>query len=577
MGSNHLQRLVEENQSLAARVRELEETLEAIRSGEVDALVVKTDAGEQIFSLSSAETSYRFLIEQMNEGAAILSEEGTVIYCNRQCAEMLRTPIEQVIGRTLYDLLPEELESRIRDLVEGGLRKHVQQDFPVFSGHSQNEEPLEDVHYLFSMAPFVNKLPREFEQGKNEESRFVSLTFTDISVLKNLEQRLLESRSSLEKKVAWRTEALQRANLELEASRREAIARMEEARDVSRQLEKSEARLKEAQKLGRIGSWEYDLAGDTYIWSDEMYRLHGLEPGSEPVRFQEDPGYYPSEQAGILKSHAKRVLESGENAEFDFNATTAGGREVVFSTVMKPIFDQNDQITGIHGTLQDVTERNQARERIERELAQKKVLLRELYHRTKNNMQVISSMLRLRARVENNQAVTTAFREIENRIIGMALAHQKLYESKDLSHLNLRDYLESLIDSVKGFQADHLDHVSIRTQMTDIPILIDTAIPIGLVVNELLTNAFKYAFPDRQQGTIDVRLFLEKENVTVLEIGDNGTGFPEGFGPRTHGNLGLQTVYDLVEKQLDGRISLTNENGVCFRLEFKREIYEERV
>ena len=159
----------------------------------------------------------------------------------------------------------------------------------------------------------------------------------------------------------------------------------------------------------------------------------------------------------------------------------------------------------------------------------------------------------------------------------MALVHQKLYESKDLSQLNLKDYISSLILLIKQLYLDFMRNIDIHTKMKDIHVLIDTAIPLGLVVNELLTNAIKHAFPDGRRGEIQVNLDVVPGNSLVLKISDNGAGLPENYDLKKDGHLGLQTVFDLVVNQLDGKIKVVNRNGLSYRMSFAKELYEPRV
>ena len=245
----------------------------------------------------------------------------------------------------------------------------------------------------------------------------------------------------------------------------------------------------------------------------------------------------------------------------------------IFSFIFCPFVD--DGYVNIYG--HDITERKLAEEQIRKSLKEKEILIRELYHRTKNNMQVISSILRLRARSLKDTRLQNAFNEIESKILSMALVHQKLYESKDLSQLNLKDYIISLIVLIKQLYHDFMRHISIRTNMKDIHVLIDMAIPLGLVVNELLTNAIKHAFPHGRQGEIQVNLNVIPGNSLVLKISDNGAGLPEDFDFKKDGHLGLQTVFDLVENQLDGKIKVINRKGLSYRMSFAEELYEPRV
>ncbi len=225
----------------------------------------------------------------------------------------------------------------------------------------------------------------------------------------------------------------------------------------------------------------------------------------------------------------------------------------------------------------DITERKQAEEQIQKDLLEKEILLKELYHRTKNNMQVISSMLRLKARYIKNEEVATSFKEIENKILTMALVHQKLYESKDLSRLNLKEYVNDLISLIKNSQLSSPDQVTFKMKGEAINVLIDTAIPIGLVINELITNALKYAFPDNRKGEIKINLFLTNKKGLVIEISDNGVGLPKEFDIQKDIHLGLEMVIDLVKHQLQGKINYQSKEGLSWHILLKEEVYKPRV
>ena len=146
---------------------------------------------------------------------------------------------------------------------------------------------------------------------------------------------------------------------------------------------------------------------------------------------------------------------------------------------------------------EDITPRKKAENDIKKSLKEKEVLLRELYHRTKNNMQVISSIVRLRARLVKHIHTKEILKEIENKIIAMALVHQKLYESEDLSKLNLKDYFTSLISLIKNTYGSNDKDFEIKLNCVDLDVLIDTAAPLGLVINELISNSMKHAFPNQ--------------------------------------------------------------------------------
>ncbi len=227
--------------------------------------------------------------------------------------------------------------------------------------------------------------------------------------------------------------------------------------------------------------------------------------------------------------------------------------------------------------LTDVTERMQAAEQIKKDLHEKEILIRELYHRTKNNMQVICSLLQLQALRSTDRTVKNIFKEIETKIHSMALVHQKLISSNDLSHLSLKDYFNSLITLIKNSYATR-NNVTFQTDMTDICVLMDTAVPFGLVFHELIVNVLKHAFPHEKGGVVKVKLSLSPQKEIVLEISDNGTGLPEHFDIKNDGHLGLETVFALVEHQLNGKISFKNNNGLHYKIVLdKEELYETRV
>ena len=234
-------------------------------------------------------------------------------------------------------------------------------------------------------------------------------------------------------------------------------------------------------------------------------------------------------------------------------------------------------VGGIVILTEDITARKQVEEKLGQNLREKEVLLRELYHRTKNNMQVISSILRLKSRRLNNNKVSVVFKEIEHKIQSMALVHQKLYESQDLSHLNLKEYIEGLVKLIGKAYPSSLEKIEISVNGKDINVLLDTAMAFGLIINELLTNAIKYAFPNNRMGKIDITLNQNRQKELLLSFSDNGVGLPPNFDIRKQSSLGIQTIIELVEYQLGGIVDFKNGNGFSCNIVLKKELYEPRV
>ena len=241
-----------------------------------------------------------------------------------------------------------------------------------------------------------------------------------------------------------------------------------------------------------------------------------------------------------------------------------------------PILDSYNDIEFFLFTLKDVTERIRGQQKIEAALKEKEVLLRELYHRTKNNMSVISSLLALQAEHIDDKTILRMFKDMENRIQSMALVHHKLYQSNNLSRINLREYIEELTSLLLRSYASCC-RIALELDAEDIDVLIDTAMPCGLILNELISNAIKHAFPGRKEGTIHIELHRVDETSLELIVADNGIGVSDEHDLRNMKTLGVQTVIGMAESQLAGTVHFAIDNGMTCHLTFRDDLYEERV
>ncbi len=239
--------------------------------------------------------------------------------------------------------------------------------------------------------------------------------------------------------------------------------------------------------------------------------------------------------------------------------------------LIKKLEDKIDQLE------EENLKRQQAELQLQKMVAEKEILLKELYHRTKNNMQVIMSMLRLYSHKILNKEWIDIVKNVNLKIRTMALVHQKLYESNDLSHVSLKDYFESLIMLLKRSYLPPKSNFQIITDFADIKVLLDTAIPLGFVLNELTTNAMKHAFPDTEDGNIGITLFIDEKESIVLQVEDNGVGLPQDFDLDYNNNLGLFMVTDIVSSQLQAKISYENSNGLKWTIVVDHECYNKRV
>jgi two-component sensor histidine kinase len=225
--------------------------------------------------------------------------------------------------------------------------------------------------------------------------------------------------------------------------------------------------------------------------------------------------------------------------------------------------------------VRDITERKQAEDKIKSSLEEKNVLLREIHHRVKNNMQIISSLLNLQTRYITDEKVVDVLKESQNRVKSMAMIHETLYQSEGFAKIGFSDYVNNLVTYLLQSYVDR-DHVKIITDVdVDIFLDIDTAIPCGLIINELITNSLKHAFPNITNGQIKIKL-IRSDDRFILNVKDNGVGFPEMLDFRNTDSLGLQLINSLV-MQLDGSIELKNDGGTEFIIVFHEMNYSKRI
>lgn len=249
---------------------------------------------------------------------------------------------------------------------------------------------------------------------------------------------------------------------------------------------------------------------------------------------------------------------------------------------------QNDEFGMLTRTINDllikftrsIDEHREAENKIKSSLNEKEVLLGEIHHRVKNNMQVISSLLSLQSDQIKDSHYAEKFNDSRHRIKSMALVHEKLYRSDDMASIDFRDYVTTLAQRLFLFYEKNSDKISLHIQIEDVSLGIDTAIPCGLIINELLTNALKHAFPDNRKGEITVIFNKNSSNIEKgydLVVRDDGVGLPEGLNVRETESLGLQLIITLIEHQLQGTLEVDSRDGTAFHMSFREVEYQKRI
>jgi len=207
----------------------------------------------------------------------------------------------------------------------------------------------------------------------------------------------------------------------------------------------------------------------------------------------------------------------------------------------------------------------------------KELLMREIFHRVKNNMQVISSLLSLQCKYIKDEKYIEMVKESQDRIKAMALIHENLYRSKDLSNIDFNDYIKSLAKGLLLSYKMDTSKISLKINIETVSFSIETAIPCGLIINELISNSLKYAFPEGRDGEINISLrSLDKDELEII-VSNDGVSFPKDLDFRNTESLGLRLVTNLAENQLHGKIELNRSKGTAFQIRFKEIKYKKRM
>jgi len=264
----------------------------------------------------------------------------------------------------------------------------------------------------------------------------------------------------------------------------------------------------------------------------------------------------------------KKSIVLKETVIYENEMTTKSEEKIWVSTTLTPILDEENNIKKIIVIDTDITKLKESQVLLEKQNEQKSALLKEIHHRVKNNLQIVNSLLRIQSHQIQDKRVVKLFEESQDRVISMALLHEKMYKSNDLSHIDAREHFTLLSkDLIKTYQVDKTIELDLKVDELDIEM--KTLVPLGLIINEMITNSLKYAFQNKDSGVVIVHIkHLKGENYELL-IGDNGIGFPNELNWKEEGSLGLTLIRTFTE-QLDGTIERLKVPGTLFKIVFKK-------
>ncbi len=269
--------------------------------------------------------------------------------------------------------------------------------------------------------------------------------------------------------------------------------------------------------------------------------------------------------ANIIGMIASYGIERSDRRNFFLNYLLNKEKEKVMNAndvLEEKVLERTAQLRN------EINTRKAAQQKLSDLLKEKDTLLKEVYHRTKNNMQIIASLISLETSKTDNPDAKRIFKNTELKIQSMAMVHEGLYESGDLSKINFKHYLENLVPVMIESYAS-LSTVSLVLELEDVFITIDSAIPCGLIISELIINTLKHAFRETGKGTITVRLSFTADENILLFFSDDGAGVEKNFDFRKQGSMGMETIFALGEHQLHGSVEMNGEGGVSCTLKFK--------
>lgn len=477
---------------------------------------------EMGLQLEESQKRYRGMFSRSRDGFVMVNSGGRILEANQAFCDMLGYTLDELLAlEDFYQITPERWHEwekteiwEKRLLVDG------------YSGLYEKEYIRRDG------TVFPVELSSYAVRDENGELEHLWGTARDISERKQAEQTLLESRAML--------------------------ARTEE--------------------IANVGSWEWDIDNDSVRWSEELFRIFKREPAAKAPSFSEHNTLYEAESMERLEEAVQKCASDGTPYELELNAIRTDGSIRHCIARGRAERDATGRIFRLVGSLQDITDRKHTAEALNESLAEKTQLLRELYHRTKNNMQVIVSMLQLQAEDTENREIQEMLLDNTSRIKSMALVHEMLYQSKNLSRINLDDYIRNLAQLLVNTYQVASNKIDLVLDLEAIPVLIDTAVPCGMVLNEIISNAIKHAFPQNQQGEIRIDLKRgQEEHFIKLTVTDNGIGLPTGFDYREARTLGMKTITAIVEHQLQGTVAFEGNAGLTCKIRFRNNHYAERV
>lgn len=465
-------------------------------------------------ALEESQEKYKYVIETAEEGIILLDKNGTIIEANPKSRELFGDKNEHLIGKNL-EYLNKELKI--------------------------NSDIFEDV---FEAVLTEKSIPTEWEYvNKKGEKKYIRINLS-----------LMKKQSEIE---------------------RIAVV-VEDITD----LKMRERSLKENEQF--LDNIIDNIPDMIFVKTADELRFEMVNQATEniwgynrdEIIGKTDYDLFPKDNANSYIKDDLEVLKKSELSDIPEEIIdTRFHGERILHTKKIPLVDEKGRSKYLLGISEDITQRKSDEIQLKKSLDEKEALLKEVYHRVKNNMQIISSLLNLQIANVQGKESKDILKDSQSRIKSMAMIHEKLYMSKDLGHINFKEYVEHLVTDIFYTYGVKVGAITPILRIENIELNMETAIPLGLIINEIVINSLKFAFP-QGKGSIKI-IFKSFNNTLTLTVADDGIGIPENIDYQKTDSLGLQLVTNLVN-QLNGEISLDTKQGTEFNITFKELEYKKK-
>jgi PAS domain S-box-containing protein len=490
------------------------------------------------------------IVNQAENGAILgLCGTATDISDRKRSEEALQKATDQL--RAVLDAVPGLISWVSSDLRYIGVNQHLATSFKQYPETFVGQE----INFLDKGSSFGELIRNFFDSSSQQTSQEIDIEIN--GCVRNyliIGQKYHQGTAA----VSVGIDITQRKRAE--AQKTQLIASLQESECKFRSL--YEATSDAVMLLNQQEFFDCNLATLAIFGCINKEQFYGKKPSEFSPQFQ------PSGQdsSSLAAERISAAMQTG-SCRFDWVHKRLDGSEFPAEVLLNAMEINGRKV--IQAVVRDITDRKRDEDRIKASLAEKEVLLKEIHHRVKNNLQVISSLLKLQSRYIQDDRVTEMLKDSQNRVRSMALVHEQLYQSKDLSNIDFAEYIQNLAHNLFQAYENHAEGVKLQTNIAPCSMNIDTAVPCGLIINELVTNSIKYAFIGKTQGKIKIDFTLDNNRVCVLAVSDSGIGFPQDLDYRNARTLGLRLVGSLV-KQIRGKIELLETAGTTFKITFSQ-------